>query len=271
MLPGLPGGREIDRMSFKTRVLLAGLVACVLMGSVAAGSAYAEAGPFFFGRELGSKGEGEKLSESKPVGIVGEGSEQTIKGTISTTPIEIVSKSLQEKGIIYNNALQGQAKLLLVNHEPKLVKPVLKECEVKFGTNNEVKVEGHLVWKWNGEKKQLEETPPKGQSPGLLFTPAPIEAGATKLPEGIFTEIGFKGVGCGVLAGKFAVKGSLAATPKPVNVGEWSASPTATFPGWKQEHFWNGKESIGAAPGLVFAGNPAEMPLECKATVNIEI
>lgn len=255
---------------FKTRMLLAGLLACVLMSSVAAGSAYAEAGPFFFGREVGSKGEGEKLSESNPVEVVGEGSEQIIKGTISGTPIEIASKSVQEKGIFYNNALQGQVKLLLINHEPKLVKPALT-CEVKFGTNNEVKVEGHLAWKWNGEKKQLEESPPVGQGPGLIFTPAPIEAGATKLPEGTFTEVTLSGSGCGVLLGKFAIKGSLAATPEPVNVKEWTSAPTATFPGWKQEHFWNGKEFIGATPGLVFAGNQAEISIKCKIKIKIEI
>lgn len=258
-------------MLFKARVLLLSLVALLLVGLSTAGVAYAEAGPFFFGREAGSKGEGEKLSESKPVEVVGEGSEQIIKGTISATPIEIVSKSVQEKGIFYNNALQGQVKLLLINHEPKLVKPALSGCEVKFGTNNEVKVEGHLAWKWNGEKKQLEESPPVGQSPGLIFTPAPIEAGATKLPEGTFTEITLSGSGCGVLAGKFAIKGSLAATPKPVNVKEWTSTPTATFPGWKQEHFWNGKESIGATPGLVFAGNSAEMSIKCEIKIKIEI
>ncbi len=39
--------------------------------------------------------------------------------------VEVTSKSVQAKGILYNNALQGQFKLLLKGHEPKLVRPEL--------------------------------------------------------------------------------------------------------------------------------------------------
>jgi hypothetical protein len=258
-------------MLCKGRVLLLGLLATLLLGSAMTGTAFAEAGPFFFGREVGSKGEGEKLSETKPVEIVGEGAEQVINATVGGTPLEIVTKSISEKGIIYNNALQGQVKLLLAYHEPKLVKPELKGCEVTVGANNEMKIESHLAWKWNGEKSQLEENPQKSQTPVLVFTPAPIEAGTTKLPEGTFTEVAFKGSSCGVLLGKFAVKGSMAATPNPANIGEFSAEPSATFPGWKQAHFWNGKESIGAEPALEFAGAKATIALKCKIKIKIEV
>ena len=53
-------------MLCKARTLLLGLVALMLMGSVLAGTAYAEAGPFFYGREAGSEGVGEKLANPIP-------------------------------------------------------------------------------------------------------------------------------------------------------------------------------------------------------------
>jgi hypothetical protein len=239
-----------------TRYLLPGLLAA-LTALLTPGAAFAEAGPFWHHREVGGMGNGMKIEEKSPESFNGEGGEQVFNGELSGTKVEIVAKSVQAKGIVYNGALQGQFKLLLKGHEPKLVKPELKGCEVKLGENNELKAEGHLAWKWNGEKKQLEEQPQALQKPSAIATPAPIEAGATKLPEGSFTTVSLKGSACGVLAGTFKASGSASALPKPANLEEWSTTLTIAFPGWKQLHFWNGKEFIGSSVGLTVGGNPA--------------
>jgi hypothetical protein len=245
-------------MSCKARTLLLGLVALVLMGSVSAGTAYAEAGPFFYGREAGSEGVGEKLSESNPGEIQGEGGEQTLRSTIGGTAVEITAKSIQDKGIIYNNALQGQVKVLLTYRGPRLIKPALKECEVKIGSNNETKVEDHLAWKWNGAKKQLEEEKEQATwKPGIIFMTKPIAEGETKLPGGTFAVVTFSGGGCGVISGSFMVDGSLSAAVKPANLDEWSSELITVSPGWKQQSFWNGKSFIGAEPGLTIGENAA--------------
>jgi hypothetical protein len=244
-------------MTRGTRCLLLGLLALLLAAAVAPGAAYAEAGPFWHHRESGGKGNGMKIEEKSPENFSGEGGEQIFVGELSGTRVEITSKSVQAKGILYNNALQGQFKLLLKGHEPKLVKPELKGCEVKVGENNELKAEGHLAWKWNGEAKQLEEQPQALQKPSAIAAPGAIEAGATKLPEGSFTSVSFKGAGCGVLVGTFKASGSASALPKPANLEEWSTTLTIAFPGWKQLHFWNGKAFIGASVGLMVGGNPA--------------
>jgi hypothetical protein len=249
----------MDRMLFKARVLLVGLVALLLMGSVGSGAAYAEAGPYFHVRAVGEKGAGEGVSETNPLEVQGEGGEQVLNGEVATTKVEIAAKSVQVKGVLYNVKLQGQVKLLLKYVEPRLVKPALKECEVKLGVNNEVKTEGHLAWKWNGETKQLEEKPQVSQKPDLIFTPAPLEVGAKELPKGSDTTVTFKGSGCGVLVGVSKIGESQSALPKLANLEEWSKEPAIASPGWKRQHFWNGKESIGAETGLTLGGNPATL------------
>jgi hypothetical protein len=251
------------------RCLLLGALWLALAAAMAPGAALAEAGPFWHHRAKGGTGNGLKIEEASPESFNGEGGEQVFNGKISGTEIEITIKSVQAKGIIYNNALQGQFKLLLTGHEPKLVKPALSGCEVKVGENNEIKTEGHMAWKWNGEKKQLEESQ-KEQKPSGVVTPGPIVAGATKLPEGSFASVSLKGSSCGVLAGTFKVNGSASALAKPANLEEWSTTLTIAFPGWEDLHFWNGKEFVGVSSvGLTFGGNPASIKgsAESKAAV----
>jgi hypothetical protein len=222
-------------------------------------------------RAKGGTGEGEEIQENSPESFNGEGGEQILKGILAGDTVEITSKSVQAKGIIYNNSFQGQIKVLLIYHEPKLVTPVLKECEVKIGTNNEVKSEGHLAWKWNGTKAQLEVKPQtKEQKPDIIFTPAPIKANEKKLPEGTFTTITLKGSGCGLLASTSEVKGSQSSILTPGNVGEWSTKLITSYPGWKQQHFWDGTEFIGAEPELKFANNISTLTgsVESKSAEN---
>ncbi len=254
-------------MLFKARAMLLSLVALLLLGSVTAGTACAGAGPFWHHRGVGAKGEGEFVGgEESPQEIQGEGGAQTLMGEVVGTKIEIVVSSAQIKGNLYNNGLQGQAKLELKYHEPKLVKPVLKGCEVVIGTNNTVNVLGHQIWKWNGESKQLEEKPQtKNQRPDWVFLPSEIEEGAKELPKGQITTVALKGIGCSVLLGKFILEGSEIGSITPGNLEEWSTSQTINLSGVKKkQHFWNGEAVVGVETGLTFGGNGGSLEGELK-------
>jgi hypothetical protein len=240
-----------------TRTIMLGFLTLLAIGSFGASAAYGEAGPFFHHRAIGGKGEGEKIEQPADEQFQGEGGQQILDGELAGTKIEMVANSVQAKGIFYNNVLQGQFKLLQKYHEPKLVKPELKGCEVKLGTNNELTLFGHLAWKWQGTREELTEQPQKNQKPSGIGLPGEIETGATALPKGTITDITLSGAGCGVLAGKFEIKESISALAKPANLGEWSTTVVVTFSGWKELHFWNGKENIGVTQGLTFGGNPA--------------
>jgi hypothetical protein len=257
-------------MQSRIRVAMLGLLAVMLAGSIMASTASATAGPFWHHRAVGGEGEGAKIEPAGAESFKGEGGEQILAGKLSTEPVEIVSKSVQVKGAIFNNALQGQIKLELIYNQPTLVKPALKECTVVVGEKNIVVVKGHLMWKWNGEKKQLEEPTQEAQKPDLAFTPAEIAEGATTLPTGVFTTITLKGSGCGVLAGTFKVEGSDVGLPSPSNVKEWSTKLSVrTIPGENLlQHFWNGKEFIGAKVGLIFGGNTSSLIGQTKTTAN---
>jgi hypothetical protein len=256
-----------------TRAIVLGFLTLLAVGSFGPSAAFANAGPFWHHRAPGEKNEGAKIEENSPENFNGEGGEQTLKGKVGTQEVEIIAKSVQAKGIIFNNALQGQIKVTLNYHEPQLVNPKLAGCQVKIGftKNNEVRAEGHLAWKWNGTKAQrILQPQSKEQKPDIIFTPAPIKAGETKLPEGTFTEINLSpNKACLVLGGTFPVKGSQSATPKPENLEEWNTTLITTFPGWPLQHFWNGTEFIGAEPGLIFSGNPSTLTgsVEAKAAV----
>ncbi len=199
------------------------------------------AGPFWHHRASGEKGEGAKIEGKAAESLSGEGEQQILHGEIVGTEIEISAKSVQAKGTVYNSSLQGQEKLLLLYDEPVLVKPELKGCETKIGTNNEVRAEGHLAW------------------PGVIFTPTPIEEGATTLPKGTLTEVGFKGSGCGVLVGKFKVGGDFSGSVIPARPGEWGTSLATTLLEPIEQYFWNGKVFVEVEPKLTFDENPATL------------
>lgn len=250
---------------------MVGFLALLAVGSFGASAALAAAGPFWHHRAVGEKGEGAKIEQPADEQFQGEGGLQILTGEIAATPFEITATSVQAKGRIYNVTTQGQIKVLLKYHEPKLVKPVLKGCEVKIGTNNEVSAEGHLAWKWQKTKAELEESPKVLQKPDIIFTPTPIEEGAKELPKGTFTIITLSGTGCGILAGKFEVKESQSVFPKPENLNEWSRTLVTTFPGSKEQDWWNGKEAIGSSNvGLLFGGNPATLTGSVTSTADVQ-
>jgi hypothetical protein len=260
-------------MLCKMSTLLLSMVVLLLMGSVAAPTASAEpgsqAGPFWEMRE-GPKGTEEVLGESEPEVVQGAGGEQTLTGTIVGESLEIASKSVQVKGLIYNNELQGQTKLEVVYNQPELKKPALKEkCSVTLGSHNIVQLNGHMVWKWNGAKGQLEEEPSlAGQYPELVFTPSEIALFSEALPKGTLVTVSF-GSGCGVLVGtKANFEGSEVGVLTPqASEKEWSKSLAFhTVAGKMKQHFWNGAENIGVEPGLELSKGEASMLGTVKLT-----
>lgn len=247
--------------------LLCGLTSLLVSAFVVA-PALAAAGPFAYHRGIGEKGNGVKISEKSPEQFQGEGGQQKAASKISGIEVEGVAKSVQIKGIIYNNSLQGQLKMDLKFHEVTLTKPNLPGCEVKFGKNDSSTVVGHLAWKWDGTAKQLEESAPLHQGPTGVGLGSELSQGATELPSTEFTTITFSGTACGVLIGKYTAKGSESIKTKPSSLGEWSKSLTITLAENKEAiHFWNGKSFIGANTSLLLGSEPAKVGGESKAEV----
>jgi hypothetical protein len=239
------------------RWLLGGLLALVLAASVAPGAALAEPGPFWHHRPIGGTGNGLKIDQPKDESFQGKGGRQIFVSDISGTHIEIEAQLLQAKGILYNTSLQGQFKLLQKYHFLRLLKPGLKECEVKLGLNNELSIFGHLAWKWNGTTSQLIEQPQKEQKPTGVGLSQEIKEGAEELPKGMITFVTLAGGGCGVLSGKFNVAGSVTSLTNPSTLETWGTKIAIIFPGLTQLlHFWNGKEFIGAETSLTVGENP---------------
>jgi hypothetical protein len=236
------------------RVWLLGLLALLLIAAYAPGMAAAQ-GPFWRHRAVGEKGNGVKIAASEPEGVGSVPTEAFFKFLVGKTEVSVISPSLQVKGIIYNNALQGQAKLILAFAQPKVVSP--SNCSVLIGQNNTIKVYGHLAWSWNGEKKELEEQPQKEQKPDWIFTGQELQQGAKELPKElpVYT-LTLSGGSC-LVAGTSVIRGNYAAAIEPPNVEEWSTTETQIFleSGAKQ-HFWNGKENIGAETDLTLNGLP---------------
>jgi hypothetical protein len=248
-------------MSFKARVLLSLMALLLLVGSsVAAGTAYAEAGPFFSVRETGA---GEGLGEGIPLAVRGEGGEQRLQGTIATEPIELSASKVQVKGALSNSQLQGQIKLEIIYTQPHVVKPVALAgtCVVKIGENNIVQLKGHLVWKYAGVAKELAEEGAAGQKPEIVLTPKEISHGATDLPGGTLTNIHFATTGCGLFPTVAPVEGNQVALLSPPGLEEWSTSLSARTKGGKEElvHFWNGEKNVEGKAGLKFDNNEASL------------
>jgi hypothetical protein len=255
----------------KMRGLALGVLALLLASSFASANAQAEAGPFWHHRAVGEKGAGAKVEGKSPETFRGEGGEQKLKGTIAGIAVEGVATSVQVKGIIYNNALQGQVKLKMTLHEPRLAKPNLPGCVTTVGESNTISTLGHLVWKWDGTAKQLETAPGSNQKPDGIATPIEIAEGATGLPKGVFTTITLKGAACGVLIGKYPIEGSTALEGTPENLEEWATSINVRLPeGRFKQHFWNGKTFIGVETGLTSAGSEANISGEAKAKADVQ-
>jgi hypothetical protein len=248
--------------------LLSGLALLIIAGSLMATTAMAGPGPFAYHRPIGSKGNGVKITEQSPEAFQGEGGEQKAASRISNMTVEGVAKSVQIKGIIYNNNLQGQLKMNLKFNEVTLSQPKLPGCEVKIGKNDMATVVGHLAWKWNKTKAQLEEQSQASQGATGIGLGSELKEGATELPKSEFSKITFSGAACGVLVGTFTASGSETIKTKPEHLGEWSKSLAITLAEGKEPvHFWNGSSFIGGETGLMLGSEPATVVGESKAEV----
>lgn len=246
----------------KPRAGVLGLLAVLLVGLFAAASAEAQ-GPFWYKRALNGQGKGVKISNQQGrqwEEVRGGGGEAKLEGKLGTNEIIIVAKQVQVKGIVYNNGLQGQAKLEFAYFQPELVKPSGTSCLVTIGSKNVVKVYGHQAWTWDGSEGQLHEQPQQHQKPDWIFLGQEIQQGATGLPSNVpFTSITIKGTGC-LLSTQANVTGSVAASIEPGQVGAFSTSQTATaLPNGTKQHFWNGTENRGVETALAFNGEPAKL------------
>jgi hypothetical protein len=245
----------------------------LLVGMFAAAVAEANQGPFWYHRGLNGQGKGVKISGQQggtPFEEVrGGGGTATLEGTLGGAPITIRSSQVQVKGIVYNNALQGQAKLEFAYAQPEIVGEP-GNCVVTIGNKNVVKVFGHLVWTWDNTAAQLKEQPVQKQKPAWLFTGQELQQGATTVPTNIaFTTITIgnaPGHTCLLFTPARAVEGSVVASVKPEQLGAFSTSQAAEArPNGTLQHFWNGKENIGFESGLKFANATAK--LQQSATV----
>jgi hypothetical protein len=247
----------------KLKASLLALLTVLAAGACFASVASAE-GPFLHRRPVGNTGSGTRIPESEPEVVASAPGKAFFKVDILSLHINITTEDTQIKGIVYNNALQGQAKIETVYVQPKVEGPETKGCVVNIGnSNNTTKLKGHLVWSWNGEKKQLEEVSQKAQKPYWLFTAAELLPGATQLPKGPLFEITLKGAGC-MIASTTDIEGSFANSIEP-GLEEWSLSETQSqVPNKQLLHFWNGSKNIGTETEAMFGGQPFTFVGELK-------
>jgi hypothetical protein len=255
-------------LGLKPRAGLLGLLAMLLLGLFAAATADAQ-GPFWFHRALHGQGKGMKISAQEPEEVRGGGRESELKSKLpgGVSEVLITSSQVQVKGIIYNNEQQGQAKLEFAYNQPET--KTSPHCAVLVGTNNTVKVFGHLVWKYEGNEKELKEQPQQVQKPDWVFQPSELGQGDKEPPKETFTTISLLSSGgtCLLASKQIPVKGTVAAEIKPEHVGEWSTERTSTALGneaW--QHLWNGVENLPSKTKLELGKE--EVLLTQSATVS---
>jgi hypothetical protein len=238
----------------------------LLVGSFAAASAEANQGPFWYHRAVGAQGKGTKLTNGTSVEVRGGGGVAVFKSKLAGAEIELTSSQVQIKGLIFNNALQGQARLEFAYNQPTAIKP--SSCTVRVASNNVVKVFGHQVWTYNNELKQLTEQPVQNQKPQWLFLGQELQQGAGNLPTGVpFTSITFSGALCPI-SGQGNVIGSIVAAVKPEQLGAFSRDQVAeSLLNGSLLHFWNGASNITGASALKFNNEEAKLVQTGKVSV----
>jgi hypothetical protein len=238
--------------------MLLGFLTLLAIGSFAASAAYGEAGPFWHHRAIGGEGEGSKIEEKTPEEVYGGGGEQKLSGKIGTEPVEITAAQIQIKGHIWNNPLQGQAKLQIQYHTLALAKPALPGCVVKVGQNNILEIQFHTMWKWDGTASQLEKVKQEGQVfDGLLYH-FEIQEGQEKPSEAAeFTSVTLSGTSCGVLAGTYKTTGFIATAFEKTTLGEFNKSIGLKVENGSglQQHYWDGTRFRGITTVLKFGPN----------------
>jgi len=271
-----------------------GLLAVMLAGLVMAGAASANPGPFWHHRPPEGSGEGAKIEPNAPESFEGEGGQQTLTSMFKTLSVELKSPAVQVKGAIFNNAHQGQIKLILF-YQPITAtlggKPA-PNCKVTVGQqgqfSNILQIKGHLAWKWNGTEKQLNEQPQNEQKPDIVFTGVePQEQNGRPLTDlrasSVFAEFFFSGTECGLLNGaKPKIAGSEVGIPNPSQIEEWSKKLEVRTIGSGQlpaevlgkkveglgflQHIWVGEGYQPLITGLTFEGVASNLIGQTRTT-----
>src|ERR1700730_1761027 len=264
----------------RMKIMLAGLLAMLVVGSVASATASAAPdGPWFRHpvgteqvkwlqneeKEVEGKNQGNFVLRFKAIGIT-----TTIKCGTAISP-----------GLVWNGLHQGKDEFKLEFTKCFTVQP----CA---GTGVEIsntEIYSELQWKYAGKQSELNEQPPKQQKIFDVFAPkkAPeqktLEKGE-KIARVIWFEITFPEA-CKIVVGKFAVEAAgtvaifedqhqvthkiiwgTAAQVDPQNQDSKEATLHWQFPNPTEFHH----QGVQTKAQLLFAGNPAEL----EGTIHIK-
>jgi hypothetical protein len=252
----------------RVKLLLMGLFAVLAVGSVASATASAEAGPFWLHR-FSAEEAGKKFSQSEQEKYYGQGKTLLI-GTVSGRQV-ILAGELQIKGTLWNEANQGQLKLQAEFHH--VIWLGHSGCTVTVTVPEDY--QGHLMWKWNGEKKQLEEAKQEKQHWDGIIVPGKTTLGATGLSgKNVFAKVLFTGAGCEILNGIAASASGAAGFTAEIGLGVFRKTFTFISPGVPLvQHFWNGSSFVGLKENLIFGENEASfiayIPVEASQEVAV--
>ncbi len=252
----------------RVKLLLMGLIAVMAVGSVASATASAEAGPFWHHRFSVSEEEGKKFNQSEQEKYYGQG--KTILSTIILgTPVTLAGE-LQIKGTLWNEANQGQLKMQAEFHNVIWV----GHCQVKVVVPEDY--QGHLMWKWNGEAKQLENTKAAQEEQhwdGIILPAKTTLTGTGLSGKNSFATITFGPLCKGLenIHGEATGAAAFTAETKP---GEFKKAFTFISPGVPVvQHFWNGSAFTGLKENLLFGTNEAKflayIPTEASQEVAV--
>jgi hypothetical protein len=247
-------------LGIKLRAGLLGLLAMLLVGSLAPAAALAEGGPFCHHRPVGGKGEGELIKAQSPEGIAGSGGVQHLEGILPGTAevVNFVSSGVQIKGVIYNNEDQCQAKLEVQYNKITIEKPQIEHCAVSLPNNNVIKMYAHAAWKWRGTEAEQKENPIT-QGRDWVLLPVELQQHATELPktETPFMVMNIKSEGgsCLLANTQAKISGSMfsEAVPATKEVFE-TEEKQLVLPNGTLQQFWNGAYPLVGARSSLLLG-----------------
>jgi hypothetical protein len=226
-------------MLFKVRLLVLGLLSVMVFGAFAS-TALAGPGPYWHHRAEGGKGEGEKIEQKEPESYSGSVTQSEFIGKIGGNELKLKGEA-QVSGGVWNAPDQGQAKIQVKFFN--VVANGIAGCTAEVKVPQDYNV--HLMWKYRGNAKELENKPQveQGQEWDGLVLPQQSKL-SPKGPEGknIFAIIKM-GSKCGVLSGLGGnVEGFTGFSAPQLPVGSFSKAPILVFPGGiLEQHFWNGQ------------------------------
>lgn len=255
---------------FKVRFVVLSLLALFVLGSVGSATASAEPGPFWHHRALnGTEFPGEKIEKAAKEKVSGESNAVTLKGKAGGLTLQIKCK-LKFTGTIWNEEKQGQG-----SFETKFTECGVAErlCPVTVVTTGEYPA--HLMWKYLGNSKELEQIKPQSkiQGPELLIIPPGVEltqAGGLKEEKSFATVEISTEKGCGEALGglKTEVAGATVAVAFKPAIEHFAQTTTFLFLGQNEyrQHYWNGERQVQLKVGLKAFAAPATFSAEVPTT-----